>query len=57
MVIAILSGAAIAGVAGALLSVPLAAALLVVVERLQARSEPVPMAPSQPATGEPIEAS
>ncbi|MEP7360305.1 MAG: AI-2E family transporter [Chloroflexota bacterium] len=55
VVISILAGAAIAGVAGALLSVPLAAALLVVVERLQARDEPVPIAPSQPATGETID--
>jgi predicted PurR-regulated permease PerM len=43
VVISILAGASIAGIAGALLSVPLAAALLVVVERLQAREEPVPI--------------
>jgi predicted PurR-regulated permease PerM len=56
VVISILAGAAIAGVAGALLSVPLAAALLVVVERLQARDETVPLSPAQPATGEALEA-
>jgi predicted PurR-regulated permease PerM len=55
VVVSILAGAAIAGIAGALLSVPLAAALLVVVERLQARRETVPLAPTQPATGEPVE--
>jgi predicted PurR-regulated permease PerM len=55
VIIFILAGAAIAGIPGALLSVPLAAALLVVVERLQARDEPVPLAPSQPTTGEIIE--
>ncbi|HUP83908.1 MAG TPA: AI-2E family transporter [Candidatus Limnocylindria bacterium] len=57
VVISILAGAAIAGIAGALLSVPLAAALLVLVERLQARTETVPLSPAQPATGEPIESS
>lgn len=55
VVVSILAGAAIAGVPGALLSVPLAAALLVVVERLQARSAIVPLSPAQPATGEPVE--
>jgi predicted PurR-regulated permease PerM len=55
VVVSILAGAAIAGVSGALLSVPLAAALLVVVERLQARRETVPLAPAQPVTGEPVE--
>jgi predicted PurR-regulated permease PerM len=55
VVISILAGAAIAGVPGALLSVPVTAALLVVVERLQARSETVPLSPAQPATGEPVE--
>jgi predicted PurR-regulated permease PerM len=39
--VSILVGAAIAGIPGALISVPLVAALLVIVERLQARSEPV----------------
>jgi predicted PurR-regulated permease PerM len=55
VVISILAGAAIAGIPGALLSVPLVAALLVVVERSQARDEPVPLAPAQPATGEAID--
>lgn len=57
VVVSILAGGAIAGVAGALLSVPLAAALLVIVERLQARSETVPLSPAQPTTGAPVEAS
>jgi predicted PurR-regulated permease PerM len=52
VVISILAGAAIAGVPGALLSVPLAAALLVVVERLQARVETVPISPTAPETPE-----
>lgn len=42
----ILAGAAIGGVIGALLAVPLTAALLVVVERLQARAETVPVSPA-----------
>jgi predicted PurR-regulated permease PerM len=57
VVVSILAGAAIAGVPGALLSVPVAAALLVVVERLQARRETVPLSPAQPATGEPVEST
>jgi predicted PurR-regulated permease PerM len=57
VVISILAGAAIAGIAGALLSVPLIAALLVIVERLQARTETIPLAPVEPATGEPVEAT
>ena len=57
VVISILAGAAMAGVPGALLSVPIAAALLVVVERLQARDETVPLSHSQPASGEPVESS
>lgn len=50
----ILAGGVIAGVPGALLSVPLVAALLVVVERLQARRESVPLRPHTP-TGDPVE--
>lgn len=46
--ISILAGAAIAGIPGALISVPLAAAILVVVERLQARDSPVPLSPEKP---------
>jgi predicted PurR-regulated permease PerM len=57
VVVSILAGAAIAGIAGALLSVPLTAALLVVVERLQARRETVPLSPAQPATGEPVDST
>lgn len=57
VVISILAGAAIGGVAGALLSVPITAALLVVVERLQARSETVPLSPVPPTTDDPVESS
>ncbi len=46
--VSILGGAAVAGIPGALLSVPLVAAMLVVVERLQARESPVPLSPSPP---------
>lgn len=42
----ILVGTAIGGLPGAFISVPLVAALLVVVERLQARSETVPLSPA-----------
>ncbi len=42
----ILVGAAIGGLPGAFISVPLVAALLVIVERLQARSETVPLSPA-----------
>jgi predicted PurR-regulated permease PerM len=45
--VSILAGAAIAGIPGALISVPLVAALLVVVERLQARASPVPLSPDR----------
>lgn len=47
--VSILAGAAIAGVAGALISVPLVAALLVIVERLQVRTSPVPLGAHEPA--------
>jgi predicted PurR-regulated permease PerM len=47
--VTILAGAAVAGIPGALIGVPLVAALLVVVERLQARSNPVPISPDKPA--------
>ena len=46
--VSILAGAAIAGVPGALISVPLVAALLVIVERLQVRDETVPLTPGAP---------
>jgi predicted PurR-regulated permease PerM len=52
--VSILAGAAIAGVSGALLSVPIVASLLVVLERLQARREPVPLQPHTP-TGEAVD--
>ncbi|CAN5768617.1 AI-2E family transporter [soil metagenome] len=42
----VLFGAAVGGVMGALLAVPAAAALLVVVERLQAREKRIPLAPA-----------
>ena len=51
VIVSILAGAAIAGIPGALISVPLVAALLVVVERLQARDAPVPLSP-QPLPAE-----
>jgi predicted PurR-regulated permease PerM len=43
VIASILAGAAIAGVLGALMAVPVAASLLVVLERLQARDEHVPL--------------
>lgn len=46
--VSILAGAAIAGIPGALLSVPLAAGLLVVVERLQAREQRVTLGVYEP---------
>jgi predicted PurR-regulated permease PerM len=49
VIASILAGAAIAGIPGALISVPLVAALLVVVERLQAREAPIPLSPQQPS--------
>ena len=53
--VSILGGAAIAGIAGAFISVPLVAALLVVVERLQARQSPVPLSPEKiPEEVEPL---
>jgi len=48
VIVSILAGAAIGGIPGALISVPVVAALLVVVERLQARDSPVPLSPQQP---------
>lgn len=46
--VSILAGAAIAGIPGALISVPLVAAILVVIERMQARDSPVPLSPEKP---------
>ena len=46
VILSILAGAAIAGIPGALISVPLVAALLVIVERLQARESSVPLSPA-----------
>src|SRR4051812_16206369 len=47
--VSILAGGVIAGIPGALISVPLMAAILVVVERLQARDTPVPLSPEKPS--------
>ena len=49
VIASILVGAAIAGIPGALLAVPLVAALLVVVERLQARDSPISLSPEKPS--------
>lgn len=46
----ILAGAAVAGIPGALISVPFAAALLVIIERLQARDQPIPISNQQPSS-------
>jgi predicted PurR-regulated permease PerM len=54
VIVSILAGAAIAGIPGALIAVPLAAAMLVVLERLQARSAPVPIGPGG-TPAEPVE--
>lgn len=48
VIVSILAGAAIAGIPGALISVPLVAALLVIAERLQARDESIPLSPDKP---------
>ena len=54
--VSILAGAAVAGIAGALLAVPIAASIIVVAERLQARDEPVPISPQpQSDVGELVE--
>jgi len=45
--VSILAGGAIAGIPGAFLAVPLMAAILVVVERLQARETPVELSPEK----------
>ena len=46
VIVSLLIGAAVAGVVGALLSVPIAASVEVVLERLQARDVPVAQEPS-----------
>ena len=50
--VSILAGGVIGGIPGALISLPLVASLLVVVERLQARDSPVPMSPDKPLSPE-----
>ena len=45
VIVSLLIGAAVGGLIGALLAVPAAAALVVVLERVQAREEKVPIAP------------
>jgi len=47
--VSILAGGVIAGIPGALISVPLMASILVIVERLQARDSPVPLSPEKPS--------
>lgn len=47
--VSILAGGVIAGIPGALISVPLVAAILVVIERSQARDTPVPLSPAPPS--------
>ena len=49
VVVSILAGGFIAGIPGALIALPLIAAILVVVERLQARDSPVPLSPEKPS--------
>jgi predicted PurR-regulated permease PerM len=53
VVAGILIGAAIGGLVGALLAVPVVAALLAVLERLQARESVVPAEPATPSEGLP----
>lgn len=48
--VSILTGGVVAGIPGALVSVPLVAAMLVIVERLQARDSPVPLGPEKPSS-------
>ena len=45
----VLAGAAMAGIVGALVAVPMTAALIVVLERMQARRTPVPLEPATEA--------
>lgn len=47
--VSILAGGVIAGIPGALISVPLVAAILVIIERSQARETPVPLSPEKPS--------
>jgi predicted PurR-regulated permease PerM len=54
VIVALLVGAAVAGLTGALLSIPVAAVIVVVLERVQARDEPVALhAVEGPADDEP----
>jgi predicted PurR-regulated permease PerM len=48
VIVSLLIGGSVAGIQGALLAVPIAAAADVILERLQAREEPVSLAPSVP---------
>ena len=50
--VSILAGGVIGGIPGALISLPLVASLLVVVERLQARDSPVQISPDKPSSPE-----
>lgn len=49
VVVGVLAGAAIGGIVGALVAVPLTAAVIVVLERTQARETPVPIEPASAA--------
>lgn len=53
VIVSVLVGGSIAGLAGALLAVPVTAAVLVVLERLQARTVPVAQDPVGPAAPDP----
>jgi predicted PurR-regulated permease PerM len=48
VIVSLLIGGSVAGIQGALLAVPIAAAAEVILERLQAREEPVGQAPNEP---------
>lgn len=48
VIVSLLIGGAVAGLVGALLAVPMAAALVVVLESMQARIQPVPLSPPEP---------
>lgn len=55
VIVSLLVGGAVAGLVGALLAVPMAAALIVVLENMQARSVSVPLTPAEPDEPDPDE--
>jgi predicted PurR-regulated permease PerM len=56
VIVSLLVGAAVGGIPGAVLAVPLVAAFEIILERLQARATPVPQDPaSLPAEGEEVD--